>query len=46
MNAQELLDALKKSLNEPKLDQVAVWALSKYLQDAWKNVDQSCEGGG
>ena len=37
MNAQELLDALYKAQNETDLDQVAVWALSKYLQAAWKD---------
>jgi pSer/pThr/pTyr-binding forkhead associated (FHA) protein len=35
--AQELLDALNKAQNETDLDQVAVWALSKYLQGAWKD---------
>jgi len=35
--AQELLDALEKARNESNLDQVALWALSKYLQGAWKN---------
>ena len=37
MIAQELLDALEKARNESNLDQVALWALSKYLQGAWKN---------
>ena len=37
MIAQELLDALYKAQNETDLDQVAVWALSKYLQAAWKD---------
>jgi pSer/pThr/pTyr-binding forkhead associated (FHA) protein len=35
--AQELLDALNKAQNETDLDQVAVWALTKYLQGAWKD---------
>jgi hypothetical protein len=37
VTAQELLEAFKKAQNDTSLDQVAVWALSKYLQDAWKN---------
>ena len=37
MTAQELLDALNKAQSESNLDQVAVWALTKYLQGAWKN---------
>jgi hypothetical protein len=37
LTAQELLDALNKALNETDLDQIAVWALSKYLQGAWKD---------
>ena len=37
MIAQELLDALNKAQNETDLDQVAVWALTKYLQGAWKD---------
>jgi len=36
--AQELLEALNKAQNETNLDQVAVWALSKYLQGAWKDA--------
>jgi hypothetical protein len=35
--AQELLDALNKAQNETDLDQVAVWALTKYLQGVWKD---------
>ena len=38
MIAQELLEALNKAQNETNLDQVAVWALSKYLQGAWKDA--------
>ena len=38
MTAQELLDALNKARNETNLDQVAVWALTKYLQGAWKDT--------
>ena len=38
MTVQELLDALKKAQNETNLDQVAVWALIKYLQAAWKGT--------
>ena len=37
MTAQELLEALNLAQNETNLDQVAVWALTKYLQAAWKN---------
>jgi len=37
VTAQELLDALEKARNESNLDQVALWALSKYLHGAWKN---------
>jgi hypothetical protein len=37
VTAQELLDALNKAQNESNLDQVAVWALTKYLQGVWKN---------
>ena len=37
MIAQELLDALNKAQNEMNLDPIAVWALSKYLQGAWKD---------
>jgi hypothetical protein len=37
VTAQDLLDALEKARNESNLDQVALWALSKYLQGAWKN---------
>ena len=37
MIAQELIDALIKAESETDLDQVAVWALAKYLQQAWKN---------
>ena len=38
MTAQELLDALNKARNETNLDQVAVWALTQYLQGAWKDT--------
>ena len=38
MTVQELLDALNKAQNETNLDQVAVWALTKYLQAAWKDA--------
>jgi len=38
VTAQELLDALNKAQNESNLDQVAVWALTKYLQGAWKDT--------
>ncbi len=38
MTAQELLDALNKAQDETGLDQVAVWALSEYLQRAWKDI--------
>ncbi len=44
MNAQELLDALNKVQNETDLDQVAVWALSKYLQGAWKEYSVKTSG--
>jgi hypothetical protein len=37
VTAQELLDAIEKARNESNLDQVALWALSKYLQGTWKN---------
>lgn len=37
MIAQELLDALNKAQNETNLDQIAVWALSKYMQGVWKD---------
>ncbi len=37
MIAQELLDALNQAQNETNLDQVAVWALTNYLQDVWKD---------
>ena len=37
MNAQEILDALQKAQNESNLDQVAVWALSRYLKWIWKD---------
>ena len=38
MTAQELLEALNKAQIETNLDQVAVWALIKYLQGAWKDT--------
>ena len=38
MTAQELMDALNKAQNETNLDQVAVWALTIYLQGAWKDT--------
>ena len=38
MTAQELLEALNKAQNETNLDQVAVWALAKYLQGVWKDT--------
>ena len=38
MTAQELLDALNEARNGTDLDQVAVWALTKYLQGAWKDA--------
>ena len=38
MTAQELLEALNKARNGTNLDQEAVWALTKYLQAAWKDA--------
>jgi len=38
VTAQELLEAFKKARNDTNLDQVAVWAMSNYLQEAWKNT--------
>jgi len=35
--AQELLDALNNLQNTTKLDQNAIWALSEYLKDTWKD---------
>jgi len=38
VTAQELLDALNEARNGTDLDQVAVWALTEYLQGAWKDA--------
>jgi pSer/pThr/pTyr-binding forkhead associated (FHA) protein len=38
VTAQELLEAINKAQNETDLDQVAVWALARYLQGVWKDV--------